>query len=573
MEWLITNNKEFTDSSYNDMGTGWFLKTAPGFLKAMQGSTIQAGVKGYIIHRQGYHTGSEKLVNHQLVISLFEKYGKDFTRYIKGKFQLMLVINETIIIASDHNGFEKWFSHEIGGRLIYSDDISPLIRLSGAKIEPEMVVVFSLMNHVAGSRTLYSDIFFSQPASMISFDQSLYKKRYWKPETLFNRPVNFFDTKEISRLWKNLVLSYIDNLNIEKPAITLTGGNDSRMVLASLLGSGIKPIALTYGNARSKDGYISGLLAKRAGLNSYISDKQPEPESVKICIRELIGLGNSLVNLHRLHRFNAVKELAALHSPDALFTGLMGGEYIKGMSFDDYIIPVFIRLWEARGRKDEIALISSLMDGIYLKSDEVDFKSIAQVILSDEMFRWDRESERHFLYAFYMYGTIHHYQDTTLFSSFIQNTISPFTDVDFLEILASTPFFSPNRLHSFSDRLRSSKLQVEVADNLAPGLSDIPYAKKGLYTARDFRNPLPLFIIKRIIGELMSHNFPPNYPMGNWTRMICEEELQNPGETLSVVYNLPRLKQDIILEKGVTEKAWHKYTNALNVKLIEEVYG
>ena len=57
-------------------------------------------------------------------------------------------------------------------------------------------------------------------------------------------------------------------------------------------------------------------------------------------LTEYIVLGNSLVNLHRAHRLHAVEqEIKTNPETEMIFSGFMGGDYVKGLSYDDYITP------------------------------------------------------------------------------------------------------------------------------------------------------------------------------------------------------------------------------------------
>ena len=57
---------------------------------------------------------------------------------------------------------------------------------------------------------------------------------------------------EIAESLLDIVKGNINGL-FDKISITLTGGMDSRIILACLLKLGIKPVCLTYGNSLAKD--------------------------------------------------------------------------------------------------------------------------------------------------------------------------------------------------------------------------------------------------------------------------------------------------------------------------------
>ena len=132
------------------------------------------------------------------------------------------------------------------------------------------------------------------------------------------------------------------------------------------------------------------------------------------------------------------------------------------------------------------------------------------------------KKEREFLYAFYLYGSAHHYQDSAVFSNQVKYLVNPFMDIDFLELLSHSSFLSVNKPGmGFKDKLFSSKLQIAITDLLAPQLSDITYAKKGQYTAKEFLGNPIIYLINSFIRNVIRKQYPYNFPYGNWFRTFC----------------------------------------------------
>ena len=82
------------------------------------------------------------------------------------------------------------------------------------------------------------------------------------------------------------------------------------------------------------------------------------PEWFKSKADKVILQGNSLINLHRAHRLDAIeKEIINHPEIEMIFCGFMGGDYIKGIVYDDYITARLVRLWEFNKNKRKTIII------------------------------------------------------------------------------------------------------------------------------------------------------------------------------------------------------------------------
>ena len=70
-----------------------------------------------------------------------------------------------------------------------------------------------------------------------------------------------------------------------------------------------------------------------------------------------------------------IKEKESNPDVDMLFTGLMGGEYIKGITYDDYIIPKLLRLIEEKGIEYLSQIVHMLLSEKKINTDAVDINN------------------------------------------------------------------------------------------------------------------------------------------------------------------------------------------------------
>jgi asparagine synthetase B (glutamine-hydrolysing) len=75
-----------------------------------------------------------------------------------------------------------------------------------------------------------------------------------------------YEIKDIAETIYAIVTENIENLNDSDISLTLTGGMDSRLILAALLKAGVKPNCFTFGNPESKDVVFAKEISEKLGL-------------------------------------------------------------------------------------------------------------------------------------------------------------------------------------------------------------------------------------------------------------------------------------------------------------------
>ena len=130
------------------------------------------------------------------------------------------------------------------------------------------------------------------------------------------------------------------NVSSKKISLSLTGGADTRNLLALFLSSGIRPHLYTYGNKHSADCKKASKIARVLGLDHSIYEICIDAEKFEKYSRKITRLHGGLASIHRSHRLMAV-ELESQYA-EIMFLGTLGGEFIKGVSQDDYIVPSIV---------------------------------------------------------------------------------------------------------------------------------------------------------------------------------------------------------------------------------------
>ena len=499
----------------------------------------------------------------------------DFSRSVKGRFAIAWAEPGGIMLCTDHHGMLKCFSATRGGTWWISNSLLSLVKILDAKVDPIGVAVFNLFEHFIGQRTLFENIRCSKPAAVFKLrEKEITEDTHWHPLQWIDKPRIYADMLDWKDFWNKLLAGYLSESDSGNVLLTLTGGNDSRLVLAGLLALGIKPDSFTFGNPRSYDAVIAAEISKKIKSNHHCHFmEQPSSSWFRGCSEEIIRNGNGLVNIHRAHRLDAVKKEVALDpGRDILFTGFMGGDYLKGLSYDDYITAKFMRL-RVKGAVHESEYLEDILREKYLQ-----LATNQKEYLLDDLFPFLEFMNRslplpvqELLYLFAVIGSMHDYQDTTVFSWEIPNVISPNMDVDFLERLWASPYSSLGDGAGTKTKGSASRVtfSCRLTHLLAPELSHIPYAKWGGYSAWDLVHFPKTFSARRIFRHLLKKDrYVSSFSYGKWLYHFCKEELTGLHPEISSFYELKHLgrRLDEMPEMN-TEREWHSATNPINLSM------
>jgi hypothetical protein len=534
-------------------------------------------IDGYILPRSEYFETYKNETEEELVRKLYSKFGNQFINYIKGSFILVLRKDKNIQVYTDRHASVKCFYFETDNEFIISNSLKQIRRFIELKISQENSAIFTLFNHFIGDLTLYREVFQLKSAGAIYVkDNKLEVTNYWKPQFLFQKKDKLHRADVLAIEWNKIIQGYHSYLKPNKTALTLTGGNDSRMILSALLANDITPVNMTFGNPKSGDVIVAEKICSTLNLafKNYHVENPASDWFTLVADNVIIPRGNSLVNIHRAHRIDAVKKLKDDNPKvEMLYTGLVGGEYIKRPSYNNVTIPEIYQRWidfrNSKGKK-EFIIIQLQNKGIKTVTLNIDYiiSELDRIIIPEGDFNPD---EIKFIHLHQYYAVTHHTQDPTLFRNSIKFIINPYMDIDFLESLSKSKEWYLNKKGSGPmEKVWHSYLQVKITHLLCPKLSYIPFAKNGEYTGLEMlKSPLK-YLLKRGWKRLRKNStlYERNFAMGSWIYDFSKSQLNEMEHKVSDLYEKDYLKQ--VLEKIKNKKSeedWHTITAAINLNM------
>lgn len=393
-----------------------------------------------------------------------------------------------------------------------------------------------------------------------------------------------FDSEDLLDLYKNnknialeqlvkSIYSIIEDKTLhyssEDISITLTGGMDSRVILAAMLNAGIKPICLTYGNPKNKDVKYSQKIAKDFGLHFHNPGIEfPTKDWYFKWILETIQRDNGNSHLHRAHRTAAIAEHARLYHPKIIFTGHMGGESLRGLTYNNYFGSSFYYLVN-EGKMSIRDAASKVLKEYYLKENDAEFDELITKVKRLSWMKHDKATNN-FFFLYDLVAKIHHMQDIRLFQSYIPKVIPIYLSKEYLEIIFDSRYNFLAKRKGILGRIQNPFVYCKIIETLCPRLLDYPLVNG--FSPKDYLKGIWYYIpIKIYHTKLIKQKFLPTFSYGKWYFDFVKEHSQNINSEIWEVYDKNRYFKSLYNDKHLSDEGyWHKYSNPIFFDLVNK---
>lgn len=152
-------------------------------------------------------------------------------------------------IYSDRFAVNKFFIWQKGNEFIISDDLKAISRNVNLTPSKTSIANYALDYHFTGGTTAFENVLHNEPGQIIEYkDGKLNFSHYWQPTDLLNLEKKNVSVREISEALSQAVDDNLESLDKDRISLSLTGGADTRNLLAVFLSKGIKPHLYTYGS-------------------------------------------------------------------------------------------------------------------------------------------------------------------------------------------------------------------------------------------------------------------------------------------------------------------------------------
>jgi asparagine synthase (glutamine-hydrolysing) len=265
------------------------------------------------------------------ILKLYKEGRLDKLKNFNGSFAAAIYdqVEGKLTLINDRYGLIKLFYYQDSDNFWFAPKIKPLIKLGAEKsLRKDAIVDFFLFGYLLGDKTFFENIHQLPPASVLEIsknDTNLIKYWDYEYDEGYDTKSNEELIEELGALWQKAVERRIKK--DEKIIIPLSGGLDSRAILAAALKCTLKDkiITFTFGEPGSFDFEIGKLVAKKAGVRNIQTgvEKENFEEQYNISMNDIEGM----IDATPYFIIKDYKKMIELG--DKIYTGYMG-ETIMG---------------------------------------------------------------------------------------------------------------------------------------------------------------------------------------------------------------------------------------------------
>ena len=272
------------------------------------------------------------------LVHLYEEEGDRFFEKLNGLFSGLLIDKRQgkAFLFNERYGVERIYCHEAMDATYFASEAKALLG-----VLPELrafdeagVAQFLAFGCTLGQATLFRGVQLVPAGSVWSFeDGKCQKRKYFSPESWESQPILSLESfqAEFQETFRRILPRYFESQS--RTGISLTGGQDSRMIMACLPKIGEKPVCYTFSgeNRNTLDALLAAQIAEVCGLEYRVLriDRDFFSDFASHVDRTVYITDGSLGSLgaHEIYLNNRARALSPVR-----VTGVFGGEILRGVS-------------------------------------------------------------------------------------------------------------------------------------------------------------------------------------------------------------------------------------------------
>lgn len=211
-------------------------------------------------------------------LSLYIENGESFIIQLNGLFSGLLIDRrqQRTLLFNDRYGIERLYYYKKDDVFYFASEAKALLRAVPElrAFDDEGVAQFLALGCTFGEQTLFRNIRLAPGGSLWIFDSCslIRKEQYFRPEIWESQTVLSEEVFELEFIdtFRKVLPRYLSS--DDPVGISLTGGLDTRMIMACLLQSMAKPVSYTFAGITGEtlDAQLAARVAKVCGLKHHI---------------------------------------------------------------------------------------------------------------------------------------------------------------------------------------------------------------------------------------------------------------------------------------------------------------
>lgn len=439
------------------------------------------------------------LKQNYLVPGLYDKYGKELIKHIRGFFNLILFDKRTGILhlMNDAMGLRPLYHTEADGVHYFSTRLLSFT-LAGLEMEIDEAAVaeYLIFNYPLMQRTFFRDVRLMAPGTVMELNGSkLASETYYPYESLFSG--NILDEREAYGFLHESLREKVGMMTPDRDTfgLSLTGGFDGRTVLA-LVDDLPRVMAYTFGSSVSSEIGVARKVASALGIDYFpiLLEKDYFRNHFIDSVHEMLSLSDGMATFRRAHYIYAFRMLQ--EKVNVVLTGMCGSELLRSFRGGDVLVsPAFFSMLQSNdpGREfDRIISENPVITGVLKPSEAVLEEVKANFNETRERYFTPYDDVNRGFHMFLLNETFRKYfgAEMKVDGHFVLNR-SPFLDISFIEDLNRTPFSSAHQHILMKNPVKRKKGQELYAHIIVKSNRKLARMKmnKG-YSPHDVYHPL-----------------------------------------------------------------------------------
>jgi asparagine synthase (glutamine-hydrolysing) len=247
----------------------------PGAILLFSGECFQSGIHAEVpVLRASSIQGAEV----DALLDLYAAEGDAFVGGLNGLFSGLLIDTtaKRALLFNDRYGMERIYYFEKDGTTFFASEAKALLNVLPElrSLDDRGVADFLAYGSTLGGRTLFRNVTLLPGGSLWRLDKTApsVKSRYFDPEEWETQPglgAEEFES-EFERTFRRILPAYLTFQG--RIGISLTGGLDTRMIMACIGHPETKPVCYTYGglSGETLDARIGARVARACGFDHHV---------------------------------------------------------------------------------------------------------------------------------------------------------------------------------------------------------------------------------------------------------------------------------------------------------------
>jgi asparagine synthase (glutamine-hydrolysing) len=272
------------------------------------------------------------------LVPLYEEQGEKFFGGLNGLFSGLLIDQrrDKVFLFNDRFGMERIYWHETADAFYFATEAKALLRILPElrAFDGEGVAQYLGVGCPIGCRSLFRGVQMLPGGALWTFENGKCRReKYFSPDDWESQPAlpaEDFESR-FQETFKSILPGYFESAS--RIGLALTGGFDTRMIMACRPGTQAKPVCYTFAGAHGKtlDDKIAMRVAAASGLEHHLLRLQPDffSDFAAHADRTVYVTDGAfgILGAHEIYFHREARKLSALR-----LTGNYGSEVFRGIS-------------------------------------------------------------------------------------------------------------------------------------------------------------------------------------------------------------------------------------------------